>query len=53
VHRDTLLGGVRRILTAQLIMPQAKVLANDRGISCVRIDYELLCGLDSADYRLF
>jgi endonuclease len=51
VRRDTLLGAVRGILAAQLIKPQAKVLANDRGISCVRIDYDLLCGLDSADDR--
>jgi len=53
LRRDTLLGAVRGILAAQLIKPQAKVLANDRGISCVRIDYDLLRGLDSADDRLF
>jgi hypothetical protein len=53
VRRDTLLGAVCGILAAQLIKPQAKVLANDRGISCVRIDYDLLRGLDSADDRLF
>ena len=41
------------IPAAQLIKPQDKVLANDRGISCVRIDYDLLRGLDSADNRLF
>jgi hypothetical protein len=49
LRRDTLLGAVRGILAAQLIKPQAKVLANDRGISCVRIDYDLLRGLDSAE----
>ena len=52
MRRDTLLGAVRGILAAQ-IKPQAKVLTNDRGISCVRIDYDLLRGLDSADDRLF
>jgi endonuclease len=49
---DSLLGTVH-VLAAQLIKPQAKVLANDRGISCVTIDYDLLRGLDSADDRLF
>ena len=53
MRRDTLLGTVHGILAAQLIRPQAKVLANDRGISCVTIDYDLLRGLDSADDRLF
>ena len=33
MRRDTLLGTVRGILAAQLIKPQARVLANDRGIS--------------------
>ena len=40
-------------IPAAPIKPQDKVLANDRGISCVRIDYDLLRGLDSADNRLF
>ena len=29
------------------------VLANDRGISCVTVDYDVLRGLDSPDDRLF
>jgi hypothetical protein len=49
MRRDTLLGTVHGILAAQLI----KVLANDRGISCVTVDYDLLRGLDCADGRLF
>ncbi len=53
MRREPLLGTVHGILAAQLIRPQAKVLANDRGISCVTIDYDLLRGLDSADDRLF
>jgi endonuclease len=53
LRRDTLLGTVHGILAAQLIRPQARVLANDRGISCVTVDYDLLRGLDSADDRLF
>lgn len=53
MRRDTLLGTVRGILAAQLIKPQARVLANDRGISCVTVDYDVLRGLDSPDDRLF
>ena len=53
MRRDTLLGTVHGILAAQLIKPQARVLANDRGISCVTVDYDLLRGLDSAEDRLF
>ena len=53
MRRDTLLGTVHGILAAQLIKPQARVLANDRGISCVTVDYDLLRGLDRADDRLF
>jgi endonuclease len=53
MRRDSLLGPVHGILAAQLIKPQAKVLANNRGISCVTINYDLLRGLDSADDRLF
>jgi RecB family endonuclease NucS len=53
MRRDTLLGTVHGILAAQLIKPQARVLASDRGISCVTVDYDLLRGLDSAEDRLF
>jgi endonuclease len=53
MRRDTLLGTVHGILAAQLIRPQARVLADDRGISCVTVDYDLLRGLDRADDRLF
>ena len=53
MRRDTLLGTVHGILAAQLIKPKARLLASDRGISCVIVDYDLLRGLDSADDRLF
>ena len=53
MRRDTLLGTVRGILAARLIKPQARVLAHDRGISCVTVDYDMLRGLDNADDRLF
>jgi endonuclease len=48
-----LLGTVRGIFAAQLIKPQARVLARDRGISCVMVDYDMLRGLDTFDDRLF
>ena len=53
MRRDALLGTVHGIFAAQLIRPQARVLANDRGISCVTVDYDVLRGLDSSDDRLF
>ena len=53
MRRDSLLGAVRGIFAAQQIKPQARVLAEDRGITCVTVDYDALRGLDKADERLF
>jgi endonuclease len=53
LRRDPLLGGVRGIFAAQQIKPQAKVLAADRGITCVTIDYDALRGMDDETDRLF
>ena len=53
LRRDPLLGGVRGIFAAQQIKPQAKVLATDRGITCVTIDYDALRGMDDGTDRLF
>ena len=53
MRRDPLLGPVRGVFAAQQIKPQARVLAVDRGITCVTVDYDLLRGLDNADDRLF
>ena len=50
---DPLLRPVRGIFVAQEIKPQAKVLANDRGIACVEIDYDELRGIESNELRLF
>ena len=41
------------MFAAQEIKPQAKVLANDRGIECVTLDYDALRGHDNPDERLF
>lgn len=53
LNRDPHLAPVSGIFAAQQIKPQAKVLAEDRGIRCVTLDYEALKGMDDADSRLF
>jgi hypothetical protein len=41
------------ILAAQTIKPQARTLAEDRGMRCVVLDYDALRGLDRRDLTLF
>ena len=53
LNRDTLIAPVSGVFAAQEIKPQAKVLAEDRGIRCVVVDYDALRGLDRKDERLF
>jgi len=53
LNRDTRLAPVRGVFAAQVIKPQAKLLAEDRGIICVEIDYDELRGADSDFLRLF
>ncbi|MBH99344.1 MAG: endonuclease [Acidimicrobiaceae bacterium] len=53
LNRDPMLRPVRGILVAQEIKPQAKVLAKDRGIDCVVVDYDELRGIESDELRLF
>jgi endonuclease len=53
LNRDPLLKPVRGILAAQSIVPQARTLAEDRGISCAVVDYDALRGMDSTEDRLF
>ncbi len=53
LNRDARLAPVRGVLAAQLIKPQARLLAEDRGIGCVEIDYETLRGVESDALRLF
>jgi endonuclease len=53
LNRDPLLAPVRGIFAAQEIKPQARVLAEDRGISCVTVDYNALRGVDDDRLRLF
>ncbi len=53
LNRDSTLRPVRGLFAAQEIKPQARVLATDRGIDCVVLDYDALRGFDDADTRLF
>jgi RecB family endonuclease NucS len=53
LNRDPLLTPVRGVFAAQAITPQARVLAADRGISCVTLDYDALRGVDDPSSRLF
>lgn len=53
MERDPLLRGVRGVYVAQVIKPQAKVLATSRGIEWVEVDYDVLRGAREADLTLF
>lgn len=53
LNRDPLLAPVRGVFAAQEIKPQARVLATDRGIECVVVDYDALRGMDDPAARLF
>jgi RecB family endonuclease NucS len=53
LNRDPVLTPVRGIFAAQAITPQARVLAADRGIACVTLDYDALRGVDDPSSRLF
>ncbi len=53
IDRDPLLRGVRGVFVAQVIKPQAKVLAESRGIDWVEVDYDVLRGAREADLTLF
>ena len=53
LNLDARLAPVRGIFAAQSIKPQAKVLAEARGIGTVEIDYDELRGIESNNLRLF
>ena len=53
LNRDPLLSPVRGVFAAQEIKPQARVLATDRGIDCLVLDYEELKGTTDPSLRLF
>jgi RecB family endonuclease NucS len=53
LNRDPMLSPVHGIFAAQEIKPQARVLATDRGIRCVTLDYDAMRGADDGTLRLF
>ncbi len=46
LNRDPLLAPVKGVLAAQTIKPQARALAEDRGIRCVVLDYDAMRGIE-------
>jgi RecB family endonuclease NucS len=53
LNRDPHLAPVAGVFAAQEIKPQARVLATDRGIRCLTLDYDGLRGMDNSEHRLF
>jgi RecB family endonuclease NucS len=53
LQRDPSLRPVRGMFVAQVIKPQAKALATERGIDCVEVDYDALRGIDRPQTSLF
>jgi RecB family endonuclease NucS len=53
LNRDPRLAPVKGVFAAQEIKPQARVLAQDRGIDCLTVDYAVLKGTDDPSARLF
>lgn len=53
LNRDPSLRPVRGFFVAQQIKAQAKVLATDRGIVCVEVDYDELRGVERDQLSLF
>jgi RecB family endonuclease NucS len=53
LNRDPMLRPVAGVFAAQEIKPQARVLATDRGIACLTVDYDALRGVDDPSSRLF
>jgi RecB family endonuclease NucS len=53
LEHDTTLRPVKGVVVAQVIKPQARVLAEARGFRCVEVDYDALRGLRPDDLTLF
>src|SRR5881227_292114 len=53
LNRDPLLAPVQGVFAAQQIKPQARTLAEDRGIRCLTLDYDELRGIESDELTLF
>src|SRR5918999_1517251 len=53
IRLDPAMAGCRGILAAQVLKPQARVLATSRGIDCVEVDLAVLRGEREPDLALF
>jgi RecB family endonuclease NucS len=53
IREDPALACCRGVLVAQVIKPQARVLARSRGIDCVEVELEVLRGERAPELRLF
>jgi len=53
MNRDPHIAPVTGIFAAQEIKPQARRLAEDRGIRCLLLDYDAMRGLDDTRSKLF
>ena len=53
IRLDPALGSARGVLAAQVIKPQARVLAESRGIDCVQVDLAVLRGEREPELKLF
>jgi len=53
IRQDPALGSCRGVLVATAIRPQARTLAQARGIACVEVDLEVLRGEREPDLTLF
>ena len=53
LHLDSSLGAVRGVFVAQVVKPQARVLAEARGFRVVEVDYDELRGMRPDELRLF
>lgn len=49
MNRDPRLAPVHGVFAAQEIKPQARTLAEDRGIRCVTLDYDAMRGLEDVN----
>jgi endonuclease len=53
IRLDPAMGECRGVLAAQVLKPQARVLAQSRGIACVEVDLAVLRGEREPDLTLF
>ena len=53
LDRDSGLRPVRGVFVAQVVRPQARILAEARGIRWIELDYDGLRGLRADELRLF